>query len=327
MIARFRFSVLMLIVVGLATAARAQDGSSTSPPLATQSEAKEPVIVLWNDGVHMVNLKPFLLFAAWEDGTVVRRGDVGKTMGGATSIHDWAARKLTVGSVKPSEVLVLQAAIAEAGFFRPPLADGMCFVDGPSQSLCVRYGKAHRLLSHYGPSDKGLRESIEELAPTSTPSREDAEAFAAMWDKVTRLIDAVAPKNMAEIRGQRELTRPEPFDPTDENGNPSIAYWGIPEYKEKKVNIGTPRSLTTMTTVQIVTREKYQTLKQAGKIRNEERHGNWLYFAVSDIAQIPNDTAYMEVITRYKVRMEEEQASQPAPNPAPPAAQPERYLK
>jgi len=252
----------------------------------------------------MANIKPFLLFAAWEDGTVIRRGDVGKTMGGATSIHDWSASKLTVGSAKPSEVLALQAAIAEAGCFRPPLADGLRFIDGPSQSLCVRYGKAHRLLSHHGPSDKGLRESIEKMGPTSTPSREDAEAFAAMWDKIANLIDALAPANTAEFRGQRELKRPEPFEATDENSDPSIAYWGIPEYKERKEHIGTPRSLTTMTTVQVVTREKYQILKQAGNIRNEERHGDWLYFALSGIAQIPNDTAYMEVITRYKVRME-----------------------
>jgi hypothetical protein len=168
----------------------------------------------------MINLKPFLLFAAWEDGTVIRRGEVGTPMGGAESINDWADRKLTVGSVKPSEIKALQVAIARTGFFRPPMGEGIRFVDGPSQTLCVRCGKARRLLSHHGPSDKWLREYIEKFGPTGNPTRNDGEAFAAMWDKIAKLIDAVAPAKMDEFRGQKQLTPPEPFEATDENGNP-----------------------------------------------------------------------------------------------------------
>jgi len=296
--------------------ASALPAAPATQPAARRSSSRpqgQPVIALWNDGAHMARIKPFLLFAAWDDGTVLRRGEVAKPMGGAKSLHDWAAGKLTIGSIKPSEVLALQAAMAKASFFRPPLADGVRFVDGPSQSLLVRYGKAHRLLSHHGPSDTWLGEHIGKLGPTASPTRKDTETFVAMWDHVVKLIDAIAPTNVAEFRGQREVAYPEPFDATDENGDPSVAYWGVPEYKEIKAHVGTPQCVTTMTIVQVVGREKYVELKAAGKTRNEERHGDWVYFATSGIVQIPNDTAYVELTTRYKALVPyRESTTQPA---------------
>jgi len=300
-----RYAVVRLgLCLGLAIA-WAGDGraisQATQPATGrtTSHPQGQPVIALWNDGTHLLNIKPFLLFAAWEDGTVLRRGEVSKPISGAQSI----ARKLTIGSVKPSDVQALQAAISKAGFFSPPLGDGLVFVDGPSQSLCVRFGKAHRLLSHHGPLDKLLREYMEKMGPTSRPTREDAEAFVVMWDQVAKLVDTATPAKMAEFRGQVELARPEPFDATDEHGNPSVAYWGVPEHKEVKSHVGTPQCVTTMTTVNVVEREKYLELKNAGKTRNEERHGDWVYFATSGSVQIPNDTGSMVLITRYKALM------------------------
>jgi len=297
-----RYAVVGLgLCLGLATA-WAGDNRATSPATqpatgrTTSYPPGQPVVALWNDGCFLLDIKPFLLFAAWEDGTVLRRGEVSKPISGAQSI----ARKLTIGSVKPSDVQALQAAIAKAGFFSPPSERGMLCPDGPSQSLSVRFGKAHRLLSHYGPSDKWLREDIGTMGPTSGPTREDAEAFVAMWDQVAKLIDAATPTNMVEFRGQVELARPEPFDATDENGNPSVAYWGVPEHKEVKSHVGTPQCVTTMTAVKVVEREKYVELKAAGKTRNEERHGEWVYFATSGEVQVPNSIGHMELTTRYK---------------------------
>jgi hypothetical protein len=180
-------------------------GSSPSEP--ADLPHGEPVIALWNEGALLV-VKPFLLFAAWEDGTVIRRGEVAKPMGGTMSISDWAERKLTIGSVKPSEIEALQVAIAKTGFFHPRLEYGIVFPDGPCQTLCVRYGKARRLLSHQGPSDKWLREYIGTLGPTGSPTRKDAEAFVAMWDTIANRIDAVVRAKMQEFRGREDLARP-----------------------------------------------------------------------------------------------------------------------
>ena len=297
-----RYTVVGLgLCLGLATA-WAGDNRAASPATqpatgrTTSHPQGQPVIALWNDGCYLLNIKPFLLFAAWEDGTVLRRGEVSKPISGAQSI----ARKLTIGSVKPSEVQALQAAIAKAGFFSPPSERGMLFPDGSSQSLSVRFGKANRLLNHYGPSDKWLREAIEKMGPKGSPQRDDYEAFVAMWDQVAKLVDAATPAKMAEFRGQVKLAHPKPFDATDENGNPSVAYWGVPEHKEVKSHVGTPQCVTTMTTVKVVERKKYLELKTAGQTQHEERRGDWVYFATSGLVQIPNDTAYMELITRYK---------------------------
>jgi len=217
--------VALALILGLPAAWSCTETSPTpdkrpANQFTSSHPQEQPVVALWDAGIMMAGLKPFLLLAAWEDGTVIRRGDVAKPMGGAGSPHDWAARKLTIGSIKPSEVQALQAAIAKAGFFRPPMDYGLVFPDGPMQALVVRYGQAGRLLRHYGPSDKWLREYIGKLGPTSEPSRKDARAFVAMWDHVAKLIDAVAPKNMAEFRDQRKLAYPESFDATDENGDP-----------------------------------------------------------------------------------------------------------
>jgi hypothetical protein len=283
----------------------AQQGSPPPRDAAGKTIEDAPVIALWNDGVSMAQVKPFLIFAAWNDGTVIWRGALDKPMGGAESLFDWARSELKTGSVASSEIGKVQAAIAQAGFFHPPLANGLLFPDGPSQSLCVRFGHAKRLLSHYGSSDKWLLQSIAELEPSSVPSRKDAEAFVVMWDKIMKLISTrLIPTKSAAFRRALKLTRPEPFDATDEAGNPNIAYRGIPEHKEEVVYRGTPQSLTTMSSVQVVSREKYLAMKASGTLCAEERHGEWLYFAVSEITQVPNDTSFMEVTSRYKVRIQ-----------------------
>jgi hypothetical protein len=213
--------ILTLLValcgVSCSTRDKGPQGTSPSPPGAVPHG--EPVITLWNDGAAVV-VKPFLLFAAWEDGTVIRRGEVAKPMGGTESLNDWADRKLTIGSVKPSEVTALQLAIAKTGFFHPRLEYGIVFPDGPCQTLCVRYGKAARLLNHYGPPDKWLRDYVGALGPNSITTRADAEAFVAMWGAIAKRIDAVVPATTQEFRDETHLPRPKPFDATDENGKP-----------------------------------------------------------------------------------------------------------
>ena len=252
----------------------------------------------------MLRLKPFLLVAVWEDGTFVCRGDFMKPMGGAGSLSAWAESKLTCGSMVSSDVVALQEAVAKAGFFRPPLGDGIRFIDGPSQSLCIRYGKARRLLSHQGYSDKWLHDHISSLGPQSRPRRKDAEDFVAMWDIVMQLISKnISRVKTSDFRDELKLEPPKPFDATDAKGDPCINYWNEPEYKETVEHAGTPRSLVTMTTVRTVDRKNYEEIKAGGSVTKEERHGDWLYFSIDGIAQIPNDTASMGVVYRYKTCM------------------------
>jgi hypothetical protein len=300
------FSITLALEIGLLSLVSVEGHSSTNN-LKASPKAKvtttEPVIALWDDGSTLSHSEPFLLFAAWEDGTVVRKPESLREKWGGTDYFNWAKKNLLIGSVPPSVIVDLQRAIAKAGFFQPPLECGALFPDGPCETLFVQHGKARRLMSHYGVSDKILREYVASIGPHANPSRDDGETLIAMWDKIAELIDRISPKMMIEFQSQRKLIHPKSFEATDENGDPSIAYWGIPEHKEEKAFAGTPRCLTTITTIQVIPQERYQALKREGILRKEERHGNWIYFSTDDVVDIPNDTGSTGRITRYKSQL------------------------
>ena len=262
------------------------------------------MVELWDDSSL---IKPAMLFAAWADGMVVRKVDGN---GKATNIAIEAnvnipEHTLAVGFVPPSEISRLLKEIEETRFFRPPSAEGYVFTCGPRQTLSVQRGKQRRRLQHCGSSErfKWLRKEIEELGPQTTPTREDMQAFMEMWDQVIKSCDAVKPKKMTDFKGERELKYPEEYTATDQDGNPSVAFLGIPEHRERICRQGEFSGVTTMTAVQVCSIEDYLKLKTAGEVWLRRRYGDWLYFATGGLATIGEDGPSIGVTYRHKVLM------------------------
>jgi len=129
--------------------AQSEVNAATQPASPTTQADGKPVIELWNNGVPGVQ-KPFLLFAAWADGTIVRPAeDLTDTPAkGGGSIFGLGKRKLKTGMIEAAAVVGLQESLTKAGLSKPPLAHGILFPDGPSQTLVVRDGNGEQLLSH-----------------------------------------------------------------------------------------------------------------------------------------------------------------------------------
>jgi hypothetical protein len=160
--------------------------SSTRP----STSPDDPVIALWNDGVHLLNIKPFLLFAAWADGRIVRQQRYGVYY---------------TGKVPPAEVEALMTKVRDHGLFDPPLDRGWVVPDGPSQTIIARHRGRSVRLSH----DSGYDWSrLNEIGPNASPSRKKMEDFLTMWIRAQVAMDEVAPDRLDRIKGDSPLTRP-----------------------------------------------------------------------------------------------------------------------
>ena len=132
--------------------------------------------------------KPFVLFAAWPDGFVVRRVD----------------DKLMCGSVPPAQIQALLTKVQKAGFFAPLLPrgmDGLQYPDGPVFCIAAQARGRRRCLSYHG--DKWL--NLDEIGPQASPSRQEVKAFVRMWRETVKAIDEVRPLELREYKAEREL--------------------------------------------------------------------------------------------------------------------------
>lgn len=175
--------VLLLLVFGCSErpSPPAQQPATTAP-----SPSGPPVIQLWNDGTYLLGIKPFVLFAAWEDGTVLRRVD----------------GRPKVGKVTPQAIAELLGKVDKAGFFTPALDHGIAVPDGPCRSLAATHRGRKMKLFYNGQTD------FNRVGPHASPSRQQFEAFAAMWQHIRKAIDAVQPAEMHDPVGQLDLRHP-----------------------------------------------------------------------------------------------------------------------
>ncbi len=165
----------------------------------------EPVVCLWDAGIHLARVEARPLFVAFEDGTVVCRLD--KTGKIVLSPH-WSDKDagMVVGLADREDLKRMLKGIQEAGFFRPPLPNGLVVVDGPEQSLFVREAQNRQVMQHMGRSTPEQLQSLGE--PSATPAPASIRAFCEMWDKVLDCIESLQVKPVGKYEGGRNLQIP-----------------------------------------------------------------------------------------------------------------------
>ena len=176
---RIRIALPLLLLLFTAVA-RAKP--TTQP--ATQPVPNEaPLVHYWDDGVYLLNIKPYPLFASWNDGTVVCR----------------VRGHLYLGRVPARQIMDLRDKIEAAMFFDPLLERGFSSADGPSQTINARprAGPA-KVLSHDGSYSWAQLKNVGEHA---NPSRAQHEAFISMWSKVVVAMEAIAPEQLTRYTG------------------------------------------------------------------------------------------------------------------------------
>ena len=183
--------VVLVFVAGWALAGcAAEPGPAPAGPAGGASAAPatrpdEPCIVHWNDGVHLLNIKPSVLFAAWADGRVVRRVPGGPHY---------------TGTVTAAQVEALMEKVEAHRLFDPPLKHGYVVPDGPSETIVAHYKGRSIRLSHDG--------TFEWRKFDGSPPSADEEAFIRMWARVYSAINDVWPDRMERVKADSPLTQP-----------------------------------------------------------------------------------------------------------------------
>lgn len=160
--------------------------SQRTPPADWWVSTNYPVVALWDGGVTMIGEPPFVLFALWADGMIVRNVD----------------GRLKRGEVASQEIGKLMTEVEAAGFFSSPLPFGLTRPDGPVRRIAaMRNGKLTHL-DYDGDSD------FRNVGPHASPSRQQSEAFVQMWQRVVRAIEVVPSGQLSDYHGERELRYP-----------------------------------------------------------------------------------------------------------------------
>ena len=173
------------------------------PVISKSADITQPVIQYWDGGVHMIGKPPFVLFAAWSDGMVVKQ----------------VGEKTMVGFISPQKAAGLALAVRDAGFFKPSASHlldtyGMVFPDGPVRCLSVVDGGKQRTLYYHGRDDLN---HLEQIGPNAGPSRVQCETFIAMWKRVVAEIERVAPDKLEPFTLNRNLTYPQFIEKSQPN--------------------------------------------------------------------------------------------------------------
>jgi hypothetical protein len=167
---------------------------------APELPSSEPVVSYWDAGIYLARIKPFVLLAVWDDGTVLklieRRFDRGEIQG-----------KYQVGRLARSEVAKLLEAIRASGFFEPTVPYGsLVYVDGPARCVWARDGRRRGMLTYHGGDD---RDELNGIGPNALPSRAQVEAFLKTWHAVLRAIDDLSPSDVGPYEGSINLRYPQ----------------------------------------------------------------------------------------------------------------------
>jgi len=175
--------------------------SYTAPPrnVATSREATQqvtsvpssrPIVQMWNGGIYLAGIKPFLLFAAWENGTVLVRRSLDER-----SIP--RKETLFLGKAKEQDIKDLLKMAEDAGFFDPPIKSAVVQPDGPDFVITIHHGGKVGMLEYHGGDPK-----LDEIGPNASPSRTQMQAFYDLWRKVEASIRDCPVSGLSEFKGE-----------------------------------------------------------------------------------------------------------------------------
>jgi hypothetical protein len=164
---------------------RAVEGPGAGPATRPATQPDLPVLVHWHDGNYHLRSKPFVLFAAWADGRVVRLLPFGPHY---------------AGNVPPDRIEAMMEQAAKARLFDPPLRHGHVVPDGHSETLVAHHAGKSIRLSHDG--------KFEWRNFDRTPPSPDQEAFVNTWVKVHSAMNDVWPDRLERVKPGSPLTQP-----------------------------------------------------------------------------------------------------------------------
>jgi hypothetical protein len=209
-----------------------------------------------------------------------------------------------MGHLPPGSLAIALRQINEAGFFAPPLGEGLSMPDESRMVIYVRSGKKQRYMEHYGRSDNELWARIARVGQQDTPPRKEYVEFATMWDSVCAVLETMVPLGEVPFKDQRPMAPPKPRTATDDDGHPSICYPGsVPEYRQVTELVdGVP--VVTVTAVAVIPYADYLRLEgKTGSVRRPEHHGEWLYFYRVDFSELRPGGDTVGVMRRYKTKI------------------------
>ena len=166
--------------------------------------AAMPVITMWNGGILMAGIDPYLLYAVWEDGTVMNRTPLPPPTGMKTP-----GDGLTVGRVGPERVQALLRECEQAGIFSPPAGGSRIGIDGPWLRLSVRHEGQEQVLDYHGRDEW---EKPESGGPQAGQPSAEAEAFIKLWRETEDALLALTPTPRVGYNGPSPLDLPMAVD-------------------------------------------------------------------------------------------------------------------
>ena len=189
------FAFALMIGGCKTTTSPTEQPRTTQPTTQSAASSNLPVVEMWNGGIHLAGIEPFLMFAAWNDGTVL--------VSPTSSTRGQRPTGLLIGKAKPQDIEQLLKTADTAGFFDPPIKYPVVYPDGPDFVIILRHaGKQGRLEYHGGDPKLG------EIGPTASPSRDQMRAFYELWHKVETSIKHCPVSTLSKFKGQ-----PPPFQP------------------------------------------------------------------------------------------------------------------
>ncbi|KKL63990.1 hypothetical protein LCGC14_2169580 [marine sediment metagenome] len=182
----------VLVLHGCEEPPPAKSSPKPAPAFAhtTSAPSTQPIVEMWNGGIYLAGIKPFLLFTAWEDGTVLVRRPVEPR----TAPH---RQQLFVGKASRADIEDLLKISQKAGFFDPPIKGPLLYVDGPEFIITIRYRGKENTLTYHGGDPK-----LDQIGPNASPSRAKMEAFHKLWAAVRAAIKRVPVTGLSEFKGQ-----------------------------------------------------------------------------------------------------------------------------